>query len=102
MKTNVVIATLLALSITLSSCEAIAGIFKAGIWVGVIVVVGLSLIALAVIKSKNKATVNGLGNFSAKRESKNLKQKLTKQGIKMPHGYSVQKRKHIAVKTIKI
>lgn len=33
------IAPLLLMSITLSSCEAIAGIFKAGVWVGIIVVV---------------------------------------------------------------
>lgn len=66
-------------------------------------VVGVGLLALAMLKGKKKETgVNGLGNFSAKRESTILKTKLTKQGIKMPHGYQVQKRKNKVVKTIKI
>jgi len=30
---------LFCLSVTLSSCEAIAGIFKAGVWTGIIAVV---------------------------------------------------------------
>lgn len=54
MKTNVVIATLLALSITLSSCEAIAGIFKAGIWVGVILVVGIIALVLWLLGKAKK------------------------------------------------
>jgi hypothetical protein len=40
------IIILLAISMSLSSCEAIAGIFKAGMWTGIIVValiVGLIL-----------------------------------------------------------
>ena len=42
------------LSVTLTSCEAIAGIFKAGIWVGVIVVVAVvALILYLVGKSKS-------------------------------------------------
>jgi len=32
---------LICMSAVLSSCEAIAGIFKAGVWTGVIVVVGI-------------------------------------------------------------
>lgn len=32
---------LLCMSTVLSSCEAIAGIFKAGMWTGIIVVVGI-------------------------------------------------------------
>jgi hypothetical protein len=32
---------LLAILITLSSCEVIGGIFKAGVWVGVLAVVGV-------------------------------------------------------------
>ena len=32
---------LICMSAILSSCEAIAGIFKAGVWTGVIVVVGI-------------------------------------------------------------
>jgi len=40
MRNNVVIATLfLAFCAMLSSCQAIGDIFKAGMWVGVIVVV---------------------------------------------------------------
>ncbi len=32
---------MLCLSVILNSCEAIAGIFKAGVWTGVIIVVGI-------------------------------------------------------------
>lgn len=66
-------------------------------------VVGLSAIALLIAKLKPKKTgVDGLGNFSAKRESKNLQTKLKRAGVKMPHGYQVQKLKLKKVKTIKI
>lgn len=54
MKTNVVLATLLALSITLSSCDAIGGIFKAGMWVGVIVVVGIVALVLWLLGKARK------------------------------------------------
>ena len=54
MKTNVVLATLLSLSITLTSCDAIAGIFKAGIWVGVIVVVGIIALVLWILGKAKK------------------------------------------------
>ena len=54
MKTNVVLATLLALSITLTSCEAIGGIFKAGMWVGVIVVVGIVALVLWLLGKARK------------------------------------------------
>ena len=70
------------------------------------VIIGVSaaaLIALALIaKSKKKVAVDGLGNFSKKRESKRLKEKLKKQGVKMPHGYDVEKRKVKKVETIKL
>jgi hypothetical protein len=33
------IALLVLMSVTLSGCEAIAGIFKAGVWTGVVMVV---------------------------------------------------------------
>ncbi|MEO5782046.1 MAG: hypothetical protein ABIQ07_02175 [Ginsengibacter sp.] len=36
---GILLACLLAVMTTMSSCDAIAGIFKAGIWVGVLVVV---------------------------------------------------------------
>ena len=68
--------------------------------VGLLALVGLALAGKK--KSTPKDELNGLGNFSKKRESKALKAKLTKQGIKMPHGYQVEKRKHKTVKTIKI
>ncbi len=40
----------LILSFTLSSCEIIGGIFEAGIWVGVIIVVVLIALVIWVIK----------------------------------------------------
>jgi hypothetical protein len=44
---------LLFMSAALSSCEAIKGIFKAGVWTGVIVVVGIiGLIIYFVGRSK--------------------------------------------------
>lgn len=39
-------AILLVLCVSLSSCEAIAGIFKAGVWVGVI---GVGIVAFLII-----------------------------------------------------
>lgn len=46
---------LLCMSVVLSSCEAVAGIFKAGVWTGVIVVVGiLGLIIFFISRGKNK------------------------------------------------
>ena len=54
MKTNVVLATLLALSITLTSCDAIGGIFKAGMWVGVIVVIGIVALVLWLLGKARK------------------------------------------------
>ncbi len=44
---------MLAIAITFSSCEAIAGIFKAGVWVGgVIVVVIIALVLWLISKAK--------------------------------------------------
>ncbi len=44
---------ILAITIGLSSCEVIGGIFKAGIWVGVLAVVGIiALVLYFVGKSK--------------------------------------------------
>ncbi|MFT3936668.1 MAG: hypothetical protein QM726_23790 [Chitinophagaceae bacterium] len=46
---------LVFLSATLTSCEAIAGIFKAGVWVGVLLVVGIiALIIFIVSRMGNK------------------------------------------------
>lgn len=44
------IALFLILSITLSSCEIIGGIFEAGIWVGIIIVVLVIALVIWVIK----------------------------------------------------
>lgn len=54
MKTNVVSATLITFIITLTSCEAIGGIFKAGMWVGVIVVVAIIALVLWLLGKAKK------------------------------------------------
>lgn len=54
MKSSVLIASLLMLSVTLTSCDAIAGIFKAGMWVGVIVVVAIIALVLWLIGKARK------------------------------------------------
>lgn len=47
--------TLFAFMVSLSSCEVITGIFKAGVWVGVLVVVGiLALIVFAISRMGKK------------------------------------------------
>ena len=38
-KNAVIYSSLIMLALTLSSCEVVGGIFKAGIWTGIIVVV---------------------------------------------------------------
>lgn len=49
------LAFLFAAITTLSSCEAIGGIFKAGIWVGIFVVVlVVGIILWVVSKARNK------------------------------------------------
>jgi hypothetical protein len=54
MKINVSALALFCLIILLSSCAAIGGIFKAGVWVGVLVVVGvIALILFLVTRSKS-------------------------------------------------
>lgn len=50
---NLVITSLI-LIVTLSSCEAIAGIFKAGLWVGIIIVVVIVAIILWLIGKAKK------------------------------------------------
>lgn len=54
MKNNVIITSLVILSVTLTSCEAIGGIFKAGMWVGVIVVVLIVALVLWLIGKARK------------------------------------------------
>ena len=39
MKNNLFLAALALLTVSLSSCEAIEGIFKVGLWAGIIIVV---------------------------------------------------------------
>ncbi len=45
---------MLAIAATFSSCEAIAGIFKAGMWVGVIIVVLIIALVLWLISKAKK------------------------------------------------
>lgn len=52
---NLVYPLLLFVMVSLSSCEVIGGIFKAGVWVGVLVVVGIiALIIFLVSKASGK------------------------------------------------
>lgn len=44
----------LVLMITASSCQAIAGIFKAGVWVGIVIVVIIIALILWVISKMKK------------------------------------------------
>lgn len=48
------LATALVLSVSLTSCEAIAGIFKAGIWFGIIGVVIVVVIIFWLIGKAKK------------------------------------------------
>jgi hypothetical protein len=45
---------LLFIAITFSSCEAIAGIFKAGVWVGIIIVVVIIALIFWIISKAGK------------------------------------------------
>jgi hypothetical protein len=57
MKKNSMISlvTLLVLiTASLSSCEAIKGIFKAGVWTGVIIVVGIIAVVIALLARGGK------------------------------------------------
>ena len=47
-------AFLLLLAISLSGCEAIAGIFKAGMWTGVILIVAVVALILYLIGKTRK------------------------------------------------
>ncbi|MEO8413801.1 MAG: hypothetical protein ABI472_09085 [Ginsengibacter sp.] len=49
-----VLFSMIFLAITLSSCEAIAGIFKAGVWVGVIIVVVIIVVIFWLISKAGK------------------------------------------------
>ena len=55
MKTNLLLASLfLASTFTLTSCAAIGDIFKAGMWVGIIVVVFIVAIVLWLVGKARK------------------------------------------------
>ena len=41
--------SLLLMTVMLSSCEAIAGIFKAGVWTGVLLVAGIIALVIFII-----------------------------------------------------
>ena len=45
---------ILAITISLSSCEVIGGIFKAGMWVGVLAVVGIIALVLYFVGKAKK------------------------------------------------
>jgi hypothetical protein len=49
-----VLALLILISVTFTSCEAIAGIFKAGMWVGILIVVIIIGIILWIIGKARK------------------------------------------------
>ena len=49
-----VIFSLLFMAVTLTSCQAIAGIFKAGIWVGIVIVVVIVAIIFWLISKAGK------------------------------------------------
>ncbi|HEV2830998.1 MAG TPA: phosphatidate cytidylyltransferase [Hanamia sp.] len=48
------LALLIFMSVTFTSCEAIAGIFKAGMWVGILIVVIIVGIILWIIGKARK------------------------------------------------
>ena len=47
----------------LSSCEAITGIFKAGVWVGIIVVVGVIALILYLVGKSRKLISGRISTF---------------------------------------
>jgi hypothetical protein len=55
MRKNLLLTTMLVIGIMIfSSCSAIAGIFKAGMWVGVIVVIVIVALVLWLIGKASK------------------------------------------------
>ncbi len=49
-----VIFSLIFMAVTLTSCQAIAGIFKAGIWVGIVIVVVIVAIIFWLVSKAGK------------------------------------------------
>jgi len=64
---------------------------------GIAIVAGVSISASG---KKKESALSGVDGFAKKKESAKLKKNLKRKGIKLPHGYQVEKRK--TVKTIKI
>jgi hypothetical protein len=52
MKLKLNLLLLALISITISSCEAIGTIFKAGVWTGVIIIFGIILLLLTIFTRK--------------------------------------------------
>ena len=51
---NSVALILVVIMLTLSSCEVIGGIFKAGVWVGVLAVVGIIALIIFLVSRGRK------------------------------------------------
>lgn len=49
-KLSLSLLSLFAIILTLSSCELVGDIFKAGVWVGVLVVVGIIVLVIALLR----------------------------------------------------
>jgi len=54
MKNLITLVTLLFFSLNFSGCEFIGDIFKAGIWVGVILIIGIVAVILFLVKMFSK------------------------------------------------
>jgi hypothetical protein len=55
MKIRLALVSLILAMLTLSSCEVVEGIFKAGVWVGILAVVGvIALIIFLASKLTNR------------------------------------------------
>jgi hypothetical protein len=52
---SIIGATTLIVLLSLSSCEVIGGIFKAGVWVGVLIVVGIIGLIVYLISKGGKS-----------------------------------------------
>jgi hypothetical protein len=55
MKQIILFLCILVITFSISSCQAIGDIFKAGVWVGIIVVVGVIALIIFLIKGRSKS-----------------------------------------------
>jgi len=55
MKQIILFLCTLVITFSFSSCQAIGDIFKAGVWVGIIVVVGVIALIMFLFKGRNKS-----------------------------------------------